>query len=89
VKLTEFQPSVREALIACVTNGALRRTRHGYRPPQPGVHAFHHTRAVNALVRAGVATWTDGETEVQPTPEGRELVADAAAASSLLRSNAT
>lgn len=81
MKLAEFQPSVREALIACVTNGALRRTRAGYRPSQAGIHAYHSSRAVIALVRAGVATWTDGEAEVQPTPEGRELVADAAAAS--------
>ena len=72
------QPTQREALIACVKHGALRRTRFGYRPTAPGEFAFHHTRAVTALVRAGLATWTDGEAEIQPTPEGREFVADAA-----------
>jgi hypothetical protein len=80
MNLAALQPSQREALISCVMHAALRRSPQGYRPASTGVHACHSTRAVAALVRAGMAAWTDGEAEVQPTPEGRALVADAAAA---------
>ncbi len=79
--LSDLPPTQREAAIACVVHGALRRTRGGYRPMTPGVHPFHSSRAIGAIVRAGLAEWTDGEVEIQPTAAARELVADAAAAS--------
>jgi hypothetical protein len=83
--LAHLQPSQREALLALVQHHALRRTREGYRPSTPGVHPLHSTRAVTALVRAQLATWTDGELELQPTAAGRDLVAAAATTPTLAR----
>jgi hypothetical protein len=80
MKLANLRPTQREALIALVQHGALRRTREGYRPAQPGAHAYHTTRTVCSLAHSNLAQWTDGSLELQPTAEGRRLVSDGVAA---------
>lgn len=65
------------ALLACIAGGVLRRTRGGYRSPQPGVEPMHSTRSLFALTRDGLLqrTQPDSDSEFAPTQAGRDLAA--------------
>jgi hypothetical protein len=92
VTLSQLKPTQRDALIELVVHRSMHRTAVAgeafamYRPTTPGIHANHSVRAVTALVRAQLAAWVAGsESEVEPTAEGRALVAEAAAQSPIAR----
>lgn len=71
----------RTALTDLAAHNTMRRCRGpGYRATTPGFHDIHSVRTAHALVRAGLAAWADGETELRITTAGLRIASSSEAA---------
>ena len=75
----DLTPTQCAALAELAAHGALRRCPGPcYRAATP-LAQTHSTRAAHALVRAGLAEWSDGESELRITTAGRNTATQASA----------
>ncbi len=75
----DLTPTQCAALVDLAGHGALRRSPGPcYRAATP-LAQIHSTRAAHALVRAGLAEWSDGESELRITTAGRNTATQASA----------